>query len=314
MELRHLRWFIAVAEARSFRRAAERLHITQPPLSRGIQALEEELCVRLLDRSRNHVALTEAGAAFMRDARTALASLDEAIDRARRSGVIAGRVRISAVLPEYFATGPLAARLRAFRAAYPALDVEIVPALTRRVVRSVASRAADVGLAFTPLDGDVDDLEVRVVLHDRPVLALPPSHASLPSGAVHLRDVKSLPLVLFPRRAMPDKHDEILNYFHAAGITPKRMVTVAPNLEVALQAVGRGEGASVVPHQAASRHASAGATLRPIRGMRGIWNVVLIFSPRASLPARMLVDALVGAGEEDGLAASASGGQKDAIT
>ena len=292
MELRHLRWFIAVADELNFHRAAARLHVTQPPLTRAIQALENELGARLLDRSRNHVQLTDLGALFLRDARAIDAAVGEAIGRVRERAGLHGTVRVAAILPEYLDAGPLAAALRAFRSEHPAVAIELEPMLTRKLVNAVAAGRIDLGVAFTPLEGNVDQLAVRVLFHDRPVLALPPSHRGLPPGPVDLGAVSELPLLLFPRKAMPDKYDEILGYFGRSGAKPKRVATLSPSLKEVLEAVGRGEGLSVVPQEAALRHRRLGFVLRPIRGVGGLWNAVLLSRRDLGAPASLLVDAL----------------------
>jgi len=301
VELRHLRWFVAVAEHASFRRAAELLHVSQPPLSRGIQALEEELGVRVLDRSRSHVALTRAGAVFLEDARKILRSADEAVERARRLGEIRGSIRVACVLPEYLRRGALADALAQFKRAHPAVSVEVTPMLVRNIVNSVASGASDLGLSFTPLEGNVDALDVEVLLHDRPVVALPGDHPAASTSAraaVDLSSLRRLALVLFPRKAMPDKYDEIIGYFGAAG-PPKRVVTVGPSMRAALEKVAAGGGMSVVPEIAAREHQALGYVTRPIRGVHGIWNVVLVARPKPSAPAAMLARAFAPPGKHE---------------
>ena len=296
MELRHLRWFVAIAENASFRRAAELLHISQPPLSRGIQALEEELGVRVLDRSRSHVALTRAGVAFLDDARNILAAADAALERARKLGELRGSLRLACVLPEYLRRGAIGEAFEAFLREHPAVSIDTSPMLVRNIVNSVASGASDLGISFTPLEGNVDGLQVDVLLHDRPVVALPPDHAaaaSSPRTAVDLASVRRMPLVLFPRSAMPHKFDEIMGYFAPSGGPPKKLVTVGPSLRKALERVAEREGLSVVPELAAKEHRALGFVTRPIRGVHGLWNVVLISRPRASAAATALAKLLI---------------------
>ncbi|MGO9906281.1 MAG: LysR family transcriptional regulator, partial [Solirubrobacteraceae bacterium] len=136
MELRQLRYFVAVAEELHFRRAAERLHISQPPLSQQIRALEEELGFALLIRTRRRVELTPAGAAFLRDARTILAELEGAVATARRIDAgQTGRLRISFVGSALFSIVP--SMVERFRHSRPGVEIELHERATIDQLRAV---------------------------------------------------------------------------------------------------------------------------------------------------------------------------------
>src|SRR5246127_1500799 len=170
MELRQLRYFVAVAEELHFRRAAERLHISQPPLSQQIRALEEELGFALLVRTRRRVELTPAGAAFLRDARAILNELDGAVAGARRIDAgQTGRLRINFVGSALFSIVP--GTVERFRLSRSGGALELRERAPVDQLRAVRAGSADVGLVRPPIEDD-DELRVETVLRERTVAAL----------------------------------------------------------------------------------------------------------------------------------------------
>src|SRR5580704_7940523 len=153
MELRQLRYFIAVAEELHFRRAAERLHISQPPLSQQIRALEDELGFVLLTRTRRRVQLTPAGEAFLRDARIVLAELESAVATARRIDAgQTGRLRVGFVGSALLSIVP--GTVERFRASRPGVAIELRERSTVDQQRAVAAGVVDVGLVRPPIEDD----------------------------------------------------------------------------------------------------------------------------------------------------------------
>src|SRR5262245_55773998 len=150
MDLRHLRYFSVVAEERHFGRAAKRLHITQPPLTRQIQALEAELGLRLFERSRRGVALTPAGTALLERGRAVFDAVDQAVEAARRASVgETGRVAIGYVSSlAYVGLGGL---LRAFRASAPHVDVIVREAPPQEQIEALVDGRLDVGFVRGPV-------------------------------------------------------------------------------------------------------------------------------------------------------------------
>ena len=150
MELRQLRYFVAVAEELHFRRAAERLHMSQPPLSHQIRLLEEELGCELLARTRRRVEMTPAGVAFLRDARAVLADLDRAAHNARRihEGQT-GTLRVSFAGSALLSLVPRV--VQRLSATHPAIDIELHERSTSDQIRALAAGATDLGLAPLPV-------------------------------------------------------------------------------------------------------------------------------------------------------------------
>ncbi len=174
MELRQLRYFVAVAEELHFRRAAARLHVSQPPLSTQIAALEAELGVLLLARTRRRVALTPAGAAFLREARAILAGVDAAATTARAidSGQ-EGVLRVSFVGSALLSIVP--GIVQRFRAARPLVQIALRERPTSAQLEAVRTGIADIGLVRPPVQAD-PELVTELVLRERTVAALPAGH------------------------------------------------------------------------------------------------------------------------------------------
>ncbi|MGH2858429.1 MAG: LysR substrate-binding domain-containing protein, partial [Solirubrobacteraceae bacterium] len=262
MELRQLRYFVAVAEELHFRRAAARLHISQPPLSQQIAALESELGCRLLERTRRRVELTAAGDAFLRDARTLLAELDRAIGTARAidSGQ-AGVLRIGFVGSALHSILPAA--VQRFRRARPQLEVELRERSTVEGLRALVTGAVDVALVRPPIEPDAT-LFVQVVLRERTIAVLPADHPLAALRRVPLRRLASEPLVLFPRAQAPGYHDLLIGRLAATGASP-RVVQYAPEMITIVGLVAAGIGVSPVP--ASVEHLGLdGVTYRPLNG------------------------------------------------
>ena len=259
VELRQLRYFVAVAEELHFRRAAARLHISQPPLSQQIRALEAELGFALLIRTRRRVELTPAGTAFLRDARMLLGELDGAVATARRIDAgQTGRLRINFVGSALLSIVP--GTVERFRRARPGVELELRERATVDQLRAVRAGAADVGLVRPPID-DVGELRVQTVLRERTIAALPARHRLAALRRVPLRRLGAEPLVLFPREQAPGFHDLLIG---ALGGAPQ-VIQYAPEMLTIIGLVAAGTGVSLVP-ASVSRLALDGVTYRPVAG------------------------------------------------
>ena len=247
MELRHLRYFLAVAEELHFGRAAERLQMTQPPLSTQIRDLERELGVALFDRSGRQVRLTAAGTQLLPHARRVLggaAHLHELAGEIAGGG--AGRVRLGVVHSSMY--GAVPALLRRFRDRYPQVRLVIREAVTSVLIEEVVEDHLDV--AFIRHDRLPDGLARRTIL-DEPLLAvLPDDHPVVRRGdtEVRLTSLADDPVVLFPREIGTGFWDLILSAYRDAGVTP-RIEHLADQVTTMVGMVAAGLGVSIVPRE-----------------------------------------------------------------
>lgn len=262
MELRQLRYFVAVAEELHFRRAAARLHISQPPLSQQIRQLEEELGYPLLARTRRRVELTPAGEAFLRDARALLSELDGAVEAARRIDAgQSGRLRVNFVGSALLSIVP--GIVQRFRAARPSVEIELHERSTVEQMRAVGAGAVDIGLVRPPIE-DVPELRTETVLQERTVAALPTGHELASLRRIPVRRLGSQPLVMFPRSQAPGFHDLLMSSMSAPGTHPQ-VVQYAPEMLTIIGLVATGIGVSLVP-ASVTRLTLEGVTYRPVTG------------------------------------------------
>jgi DNA-binding transcriptional LysR family regulator len=240
MDIRSLACFIAVAEDLHFRRAAERLHLTQPALSQRIHALEQEIGILLLERDRRHVALTPAGRAFLEPARSAVANAVLAKAQALRAvrGEI-GRLRLGfTVIASY---GVLPEAVRTFRTRFPDVAVELTEMNSPLLEAALAAGEIDLGVLHPPLG--TPGLATRV-LPDQPlVLALPAAHPLAAKGVIHVTDLDEEPFLIAPRAIGPIIYDRIIALFQAEGVSPRIVQEVSPMTTLTgLAAAGAGMG------------------------------------------------------------------------
>jgi DNA-binding transcriptional LysR family regulator len=247
MDLRQLRSFVAVAEELSFRRAAERLRLSQPPLSRQIQALESELGVRLLNRDRNsRISLTDAGHTFLADAKQTLAQAQTAIHHAREStNRLSGQLKI-ANIPR-LSTAVLPPLLQAFHKKFPRIEVSLVE--MTRPEQLAALREKRIHLAFFPDLGAPFDNRFKSlpIFSCRMVAVLPSRHQlATESGELHIAALAADTL-LIPSLAEAPGYIERLNQLSTAtGFTPAATQEVI-GVENRLGMVGAGYGVAILP-------------------------------------------------------------------
>ncbi|AHV93243.1 LysR family transcriptional regulator [Bordetella holmesii] len=263
MELRHLRYFVAVAEALHFTRAAQRLGIGQPPLSLQTQQLEREIGTPLLLRLPRGVELTEAGAQLLVDARSILAAADRAIDTARRlgrgeRGAVSVGFTASAVFHPY-----LPRAIRAYRDRYPGVHISLSESTSAALLQALRLEEVDVAFVRPPYALEPECATERVL--DEPMLvALPPGHPLDRKRSVPMTDLAEEAFVLYPRPIGAGLYDAILSACLRAGFTP-RVIQEAPQMASIISLVAAGVGIAIVP--AAMRHMGAeGIEYRPIRG------------------------------------------------
>jgi len=274
MELRHLRYFVAVAEELHFGRAAERLHIAQPPLSRQIRDLERELGTPLFERGPRGADLTPAGRAFLPEARLTLAQAERAQRTAQRAARgETGRLRVgfvdaatnSGILPDVLAF---------FRMHLPSIGLSLFEMDPSQQAEALRDGRIDLGVLQSP-PADADRwLRVESVHTEPLVAALPRGHRLLNRPRLVLADFADEPFILFPRHVAPALYDDILARCRAARFTP-RVVQEATGWHTVTSLVSAGVGVAFVPRSLAQSR-QPGVAYRPVRDLRtdmGLWAV-----------------------------------------
>lgn len=246
MELRHLQYFIALAEELSFTRAARRLHISQPPLSMQIRNLEEELGVTLFDRDRRNVALTAAGERFLREARQIVDHVDRAVRVAREAGRgFAGTITL-AINPSLDLL-LLPRLLRRTGEELPGVEVCLRQLSHREQIEALAQGTVDVGFLRPPLEErDRRGLVVETLMQEALLLAIPADHALARRKSVPLGKLAGENCILWQRAVAPGSYDAVLAACQAAQFCP-RIAYEAEAIQTALGLVSGGLGIAFVP-------------------------------------------------------------------
>ncbi len=245
MELRHLRYFVGVAEVLNVRRAAQRLHISQPPLSRQIHDLENELGVKLFERGAHGLALTSAGECFLREVRQILAGVEQAGDLARAaSRGEAGHLNIS-ILPPLGGLF-LPAAIRAFRKRLPMVDVTISELLPQDQIAALIDQRIDLGFLPSPTVDLGTELVFEPVREVELLVALPPDHRLTKLRRIALRKLAAEPFVIVDRSVGALLHDRVLQLCRQAGFEP-HLAKTANGVSSLLDLVSAGFGVSILP-------------------------------------------------------------------
>jgi DNA-binding transcriptional LysR family regulator len=258
MELRHLRYFVAVAEELHFSRAADRLHVTQPVVSEQIRKLEVELGVRLFDRTRN-VALTDAGAALLTEAYRVLRHAEAARHAARSASARPG-LRIGYVATALPASIPRA--VRRLVAAMPGLEITMEPGPALDLVDAVRADELDVAVVSLPVP--TAGLRVTPVGEQRAVAVFPVGHEHAVKPEVDLKQIAPERVVVLPRDADRPFYDAVLATCCAAGVAPTLSEMPDGQIDRMLLAVAAGAGMALVPGCAAERYANVGVRFVPL--------------------------------------------------
>jgi DNA-binding transcriptional LysR family regulator len=261
MELRHLRYFVTVAEEQNIGRAAERLRISQPPLTRQIRKLERELDTVLFIRTPRGVVLTDAGRTLLDDARRVLDLADQAGERAQRAGRgTAGRIDIALFGTGIF--GAIPQLLRAFRDDHP--DVEVILHNMTKEEQLDALTQRRINLAFNRLIPATPGLVSETLLTEPLYVAVPSDHRLAARTGIRIDEVEHQPMVLFPTGIRPNFMDKVRRMCHQAGFTPDVVAEVADVVH-GIALVATGGGICLVPHSATNLHVP-GVTYRPLLG------------------------------------------------
>ena len=243
MKIRWLEYFVTVAEERHFGRAAERLGIAQPPLSRQIKQIEDDLDVRLFNRGRSQVTLTQAGEKLLDRALEILSLLEEAQLEARRIGQGAkGRLRIGFVGSTTYGVIPNV--LKSYRRHYPEVALGLFPMNNADLSTALIRREIDIAIARPKL---VDpEINSRQLIKEPLVAALPDTHRLADPGKIALRDLENETLILYPEKPRPSFADHVLDLFRAEGLKPESRVFTM-DFQTAISLVSVEVGGAIVP-------------------------------------------------------------------
>jgi DNA-binding transcriptional LysR family regulator len=263
-ELRLLRQFLAVAEELHFGRAAARLHMTQPPLTMAVQALERQLGAVLFERTRRSVALTPAGQALLAPVRRLLAAADE-LPRLAQSAAAgrSGQLRLAFV--SSIAYGPLPEWLRGFRDSHPDVTLQLREATQDVQLAAFDADEIDAGfMLHAPLAAPPGFATWRA-LTEPLVMALPEQHPAVRRKPLRFESVAADPLVIFPRQIAPSLYDAVLSAYRAKGATPQ-IAQEAIQMQTIVNLVSAGMGVAWVP-ESVTRLQRPGVVYRAVTGL-----------------------------------------------
>ncbi len=249
MELRHLRYFIAVAEAENVSRAALKLHVSQPALSRQIRDLEEELGFLLLERSAKSVRLTEAGHAFLTEARAALQRVEEGVQAARAVATgTSGELHVG-YAPSLTAR-ILPPTLRAFQTELPRMRVKLHDLSTEEMLARLREGKLQIALLVRPTRAMLRGLRFEELLRDSLRLAVPPNHRLAQQRSVTLAEAAREPLVAYSRAEYPEYHEYLADLFAGSKGKP-RIAEEHDSVSSLIAAIEAGCGVALAPESLA---------------------------------------------------------------
>lgn len=258
-DIRQMRYFVTLAETLHFGRAAERLHLTQPPLSRQIAALEKSLGVSLLERHTRHTRLTYAGLRFLEDAKATIALFDQACRNAQLAEMgKLGELRIGFMMHAAFTTLPKLTK--GFLSAYPDVKIQLVETIPSSLPDDILSGRFDAGVLFFP--GNVRGLQFRTIHSEKMCLAVPSEHPLARSRKITPAMVGDEGLIATPEDVSPTLREALLGWFRSASVVPTiRLETQLQQTIISL--VAEGMGIALVPESMA-RLSLAGVSFRKL--------------------------------------------------
>jgi DNA-binding transcriptional LysR family regulator len=303
MELRHLRYFVAVAEELHFRRAAERLHVAQPAVSEQLRKLEEELGVKLLERTPRRVSLTEAGAAMLERARVVLRLADEAQRAARTASARAGtRMRIG-----YTAAALPSTVVRALQrvASSGPVETTLESGSAPDLIDAVRDERLDA--AVIPLPAPVSGLRLTELRYEHAIAAVPIGHDHATRPTIDLEQLAPARLLLLPRESNRSLHDSVVAALHRAGLAPTLVELPDGDVERALLIVASDGGMALLPESVAERYAAPGVRFIGLTGSRPGFAAGLVTRRDSNhVPTAAFVRALSPSGPQAALETGAS--------
>jgi DNA-binding transcriptional LysR family regulator len=244
MELRHLRYFVAVAEELHFTRAADRLNMAQPPLSQQIRQLENELGVELFHRTKRQVELTAAGKNFLKNVYKILIDLEKTCDSAQR----AQKGEIGKIIVGFTGTATydiLPNLLQTYRAQFPLVDLAVLQLSTTDQIQSLLNSEINIGILCAPIENSELNFEV---IHQEPfIIAMPKNHPlASKSDPIEVQAFSKELFIMIPRKAGQIYYDTIINICHNAGFSPN-ITQEVHELHTSISLVAAGMGVAIVP-------------------------------------------------------------------
>jgi DNA-binding transcriptional LysR family regulator len=269
MELRHLRYFVAVAEELNFSRAAGRMYLSQPALSQQIRKLERELGVSLFSRTKNHVELTEAGLALLEGSRRVLVLVEQTARVTREVGGAEVR-HLRVGFPEYANHTPVADALQTFRRRYPYVELEEHETFTLQETLQQSDKlhrgTLDIGFMLRPEQDEL--LEIEHVLDIELVAALPEGHPLAGREEISMKDLSDERLILFSRSFHPRSYDYVVRCCRDAGFEPRVVQRKEPQLysgATTYRMVDSGIGVGIVARPVVSGYKQYDVIFKPLR-------------------------------------------------
>jgi DNA-binding transcriptional LysR family regulator len=290
VELRQLKYFVAVAEELHFRRAAERLYVAQPAVSEQIRKLEAELGVRVFDRDQRHVSLTNAGAAFLEEARRVLHLADSARAAARNAHLRAtARLRIGYAGDALPPSVPCA--LRRLASAAPGLEVSLETGTAHQLIDAVRDGRLDAVIAGLP--APVSDLRTLSLGDEHLAAAMPATDARVDDPELGIEQLASSRLLVLPHQANPAFHNAVVSVYRDAGLSPTIVELPEPRVDLALLAVASGGGVALLSRSSRDRYASPGVRVVDVMTDEPMFEYALVTHPEDDrLATRALARAL----------------------
>lgn len=244
MELRHLRYFVAVAEEVSFSRAAQRLRIAQPALSNQVKKLEQELGIRLFDRVGRGVRLTEAGRLLLEETRRMFAQLEQTVRMVREAGH--GEVgRLSLGFIPAASNDILPEILREFRHRFPRVELFLHEMMPDQAVQRLHDRRLDVSLVFLPCEDET--VRCKTISREPLVVALPETHPLASEPGLMMRTLADEPFILPARYSTPSLYGKVVDICRQAGFSPKAVQKEVGLMQTIVGLVAGGIGVALVP-------------------------------------------------------------------
>ena len=246
MELRHLRYFVAVAEELSFRKAAQRLNISRPALSKQVKDLEDEIAVKLLDRDTVSVSLTKAGELFLEDSQKLLVQAEQAIERATQAqSGHRGKLRIGSV--GIIATDFLPTTLKIFHQKYPGVEVAFVEMLPAEQLDALAKGRIDIGFAYGKEVLNITSLRSLCVVHSVYGVAVSKQHPLADRKGLTLREIRGETLLCLGGDGRSSHREAICQFYTDEGIRPSKVRSVE-GFDSMVTLIAADQGISLFPH------------------------------------------------------------------